>query len=579
MESLGTSQTEVAENSGVMCEMRSAPRQGLWESRLAPFFEKHFLLLCICLIGVASFRVISTYSALSLTSDEPIHLACGMEYVARHVYRIEAQHPPLSRGFQALGPYLAGVRPLGLPDKDDEGYAEIARSGNVGRTIFLMRLGNLPFFLLACLVVCSWSQHAFGKPISVVATGLFTMLPPALADAGLATTDTALGATVGIAFYVAILWVEVPTWRRTVLLGFCTALACLSKFTALGYLPAAASFALIAYLAVRWPGVHELWRQAKRRAIMIPLATVITLLVIWAGYWFSIGITKVPHMPISLRLPAPKFLDGIRAALAHNRLGHPAYLLGEFRTTGWWYYFPVALAVKIPLALLILFALGVFVCLKKRKDPAYLLPLAFSLGILIPAMRSHIDIGMRHIEPIYIALSIISAIGLRQMLQWRSTGAASFLTAGALLIWLAISGAVHHPDYLSYFNEFAFRGPENILVDSNYDWGQDFKLLAGRLHELGVTKFSLASSWQVKHDGELEAWYGLPTIKRANDFIPSPGWTVVSSTYDKSSKFFEYGSSAKEFWYDKAVPKERVGSLLLYYTPLAADTSAPPLAH
>jgi hypothetical protein len=183
---------------------RSAP--GFWDNRLAPFLEKYCVVLCLCLVGIAGVRVISTYPALSLTADEPLHLACGMEYVASHEYTMETLHPPLARAFEALGPYLDGSRPFGLSRTREEGLTILAHSRAFDRTVFLMRLGNLPFFLLACLVVCAWAWRMFGKPIAVLATGLFTLLPTMLADAGLATTDMALGATVGAAFLAAILW-------------------------------------------------------------------------------------------------------------------------------------------------------------------------------------------------------------------------------------------------------------------------------------------------------------------------------------------------------------------------------------
>src|SRR5580704_12975908 len=96
-------------------DLAQTPRPAdLWQARFAPLLEKYFLILCLGFIGIACARVISTYNALSLTTDEPAHLACGMEYLANHVYKIETQHPPLSRLMVALGPYLAGVRPLGL---------------------------------------------------------------------------------------------------------------------------------------------------------------------------------------------------------------------------------------------------------------------------------------------------------------------------------------------------------------------------------------------------------------------------------------------------------------------------------
>ena len=97
----------------------------------------------------------------------------------------------------------------------------------------------------------------------------------------------------------------------------------------------------------------------------------------------------------------------------------------------------------------------------------------------------------------------------------------------------------HHPDYLAYFNGFAGKAPEKILVDSNYDWGQDLKLLAKRLHQLGVKEFSLAAVNGVgmsmpEFDDYLETWYGLPTIKDVDLCSPSPGWNVVSTTVEQT---------------------------------------------
>jgi tetratricopeptide (TPR) repeat protein len=535
---------------------------GFWEARIAPFFEKYCLVLCLALVGIACVRVISTYSALSLTNDEPIHLACGLEYVANHMYTIETQHPPLARAMQALGPYLDGSRPVDPSNPPQEGLSILTHSPNFDRTVSLMRLGNLPFFLLACLVVCAWSWQMFGKAVAVVATGLFTLLPTILADAGLATTDMSLGATVGAAFLAAILWVEKPTWLRGVLWGVCLALALLSKFTALGYVPLTLGLALGCYLVTRRPGWRQLWELARQRAPSFALAAITTGLIIWAAYWFSFGF--VPG--INFSLPAPEFFSGIGSALSHNRYGHPAFLLGESRMTGWWYYFPVALAVKTPIAFLIMLAVGILVSLRERARLVYLFPLAFSLGILLPAMWGRIDIGIRHIEPIYIGLSIIAALGLVQLLQWSRTGAVCALTAGVLVVWMTVSVAAHHPDYLAYFNGFAGKNPEKILVDSNYDWGQDLKLLSKRLHELGVEQFSLVTLDGVMDSYYLQTWYGLPPIKEVDDAAPAAGWTVISPTSAESTRFLWGRSKDLRLWpwYLQIPATERVGALLLY---------------
>jgi len=552
--------------------MHYEPSVSLWR-RFAPLLDKYFLVLCLSLIGLACARVISTYNALSLTVDEPAHFACGLEYLAEHVYLLEPQHPPLPRMMVALAPYAVGSRPLGLPS-GQEGLAVIARSGDVNRTIILMRLGTLPFFFLACLVVCAWSAHSFDRATAVVATALFTLLPTILADAGMATTDMALGATVGMAFLATLLWAEKPTVLRSMMLGFSSALAFLSKFTALGYLPAADILALATYLTAHWPGWKGLGRIAARRAAPLTLAAATACLAIWAAYWFSFGPFQTNWVSSGhLNLPAPAFFEGIRQALGHNRRGHEAYLLGEFRMSGWWYYFPVALAVKTPIAFLLLLALGVFVCLQQRARSAQLLPLAFSLGILAPAMKSHIDVGVRHVEPIYIGFAIVAALGVRQLLEWARAKRAGALAACALVSWMVISVAGCHPDYLAYFNAFACKNPEEVLVDSNYDWGQDMKFLATRLRRLGVKQFYLAELDGVYRADYLEAWYGLPTIREVDTCSPMPGWNVVGATFAKSARFVVYGLSMPRPWYEDAPATERLGPLRLYYIPPGAELS------
>ncbi|MGA8151692.1 MAG: hypothetical protein WB952_12130 [Terriglobales bacterium] len=288
-------------------------------------------------------------------------------------------------------------------------------------------------------------------------------------------------------------------------------------------------------------------------------------------------MSRLPYTNLRVSIPAPEFLDGIRSALNHNRAGHASFLLGDFRTNGWWYYFFVALVVKTPIAFLILLALGTYVCLRERHRPIYLMPLAFTLGILLPSMRSHIDIGIRHVEPVYIGFSVISALGFRQLVQWVRTGFASAITAGTLIVWLTLSVAVHHPDYLAYFNAFAGKMPETILVDSNYDWGQDLKLLGKRLHQLGVKEFALASATDAglsiaeRHDF-LEVWYGLPVINDLDICTPAPGWNVISTTVEQlasrrpGDRFYR-GSKTSKPWYEKMTPDERVGPLLLYNIP------------
>ena len=102
--------------------------------------------------------------------------------------------------------------------------------------------------------------------------------------------------------------------------------------------------------------------------------------------------------------------------------------------------------------------------------------------------------------------------------------------------------------------------------------GQNLHFLAKRLHELGVSEFSLLSLDGVNGNDYLEAWYGLPTIKKVNALNPAPGWNVVSPTIDTIDKFYRpyvlHGCTGLIPWYDEQiVPMEHVGPLKLYYIP------------
>jgi hypothetical protein len=223
-------------------------------------------LLAAALVLLASGRIVSTYDQLSLTFDEPAHLACGMEYVAHHVYRYESQHPPLSRAMIGLGAYLAGGRPHGLAKFTPEGVEIVKASPDPVLTVRLMRAGILPFFWVAALTVFLWAKRYFGPAEAVLATGLFTLLPPVLAHAGLATTDMSLTASLPAAILATILWAQSPGWKMTVLMGVACAFAALTKFSALGYLPASIGLCLAVWLSLHWPGVRELRRLAAARA-------------------------------------------------------------------------------------------------------------------------------------------------------------------------------------------------------------------------------------------------------------------------------------------------------------------------
>jgi Dolichyl-phosphate-mannose-protein mannosyltransferase len=511
-------------------------------ARAGKFTRRHSLALAIALIAIASLRIIATYSVFNHVIDEPAHIACGMEWLSEGTYEYESQHPPLARVMAALLPYLAGGRSHDEDWMVDEGLAILYNGGHYQRTLTLARLGILPFFWLGALVTFAWTRRGFGEVPAVLATLLFTCMPPILAQAGLATTDMALAATLGAAFLAMLVWAENPSWKWTVIFGVVLALSVLSKLSALAFFPAASGIAGIAYAIASRQSPRDLWAITRARLPRLACAILIACLTIWAGYRFSFD-----------KIPAPEFFDGIHDVREHNRLGHPSYFLGKTSETGFRFYYPVLLAVKTPLALLGLAAAGLWVCWKRRAQAEYWMPVAFAAGVLAVASFSRINIGVRHVLPVYITLAMLGAIGAAAL--WER-GAPSRWILAVLIAWMLASSALSHPDYLAYFNELAGRHPEKIAVDSDLDWGQDTARLGARLRELGAKEVAF-DPFVTAH---LEAEHGFPPIKPLDPNRPLPGWNAVSLTKLKLE--------GKGAWANYTQPTERIGKgILLFYIP------------
>ena len=131
-------------------------------------------LLSALLVLIAALRVVSTYTVLSHTVDEPIHLGAGMEWLDHGTITGDASHPPLARVLSAIGPWLAGERWIPPGNTLLDGVAILGRDAHYDRMLALARLGILPLFLLACTIVFLWGNRTGGPLAGLIATFLFT---------------------------------------------------------------------------------------------------------------------------------------------------------------------------------------------------------------------------------------------------------------------------------------------------------------------------------------------------------------------------------------------------------------------
>jgi hypothetical protein len=536
-----------------MTEARSGFKSERW-----PFAVPRLLwwiALLTMLLGIL--RIAATYNVFSATYDEPAHIAAGMQLLDRHEFTYEPLHPPLARIAAALGPYLAGYRSQGGGDMWIEGRRIFyGRSGHPDAELLtLARLGVLPFFLLSLALTWRWTARRVGSGAAALAVILLGNLPVFLAHNGLATTDAVFAATFLLAFFAFLGWLGRPSPVRGLGLGAAVALAVAAKLSALLFLPAACG----AVLAHRWICERKIWRPTKLVAswhgVLAPAAAF--LLTIWVVY----GCKADPFYGIA------SLARGVGELAAFAEEGEFSYFFGQISEHGSWAFFPVLILVKTPIAFLIAFGIGAATLFRSdRRDWRRMAPLLSAAAIVAAVLPSTINIGLRHILPIFPLMAIVAGMGLAPLVAAPLALQRAAL-AGLLLAWQVAETAAAAPDYLAYFNQFAFGQPQRIVVGSDLDWGQDVRRLLAALKERGVSRVHLAlhtSADLRKHD--------FPPFETLYPGEPTTGWIAIS---EQVRAFYCAGYR----WLDPYKPVARIGrSILLYHVPgPPAEPGAPDL--
>lgn len=190
------------------------------------------------------------------------------------------------------------------------------------------------------------------------------------------------------------------------------------------------------------------------------------------------------------RLLPESFIYGFaRAEMKANM--RPSFLLGNYSETGFRSYFLYAFLLKTPLPTLGFIITALVLCLRRRAERRWLV--IFVLGpaglYFLAASMSHLNIGLRHLLPVYPFLYVLAGSLTLELNRWRRTtwavamlAAAGMIAVSSRVVFFPAHGRIWQfvaPHYLAYFNELA-GGPANgfkALVDSNLDWGQDLKNL------------------------------------------------------------------------------------------------------
>ena len=499
---------------------------------------------------LAVVAVVATYGAFNNMYDEPAHIAAGMEWLSRGQYHYDPQQPPLSRVPSALLPWLAGERSHGQENMFVEGRRILGAGDHYARTLTLARLGQLPFLLILLVTTWAWARRLADERTAAIAVVFTAANPNLLAHAGVAGTDIAPAALMPLALLAWVRWLEDPGTRASVAMGAAGAACGLAKFSAIAFwIPAALIVALVA-----------MWRTPKRFVALgglrtfgrpFAIAALTAALLTWAMYRFSVG-------PVGgLTLPAPDFWNGLTLFFARGARGHPSFLLGEVRETGWWYYDLVVLLVKTPVPLLVFATVGAWLVARGRRELEAVALLAGSAAVVLVASLTRVELGVRLLLAIYPMLAILAALAVAWAWE-RSRRSSNRFVIGAFALWTLVDPAVAHPDHIAYFNVFAGPRPERVLVDSNLDWGQDLYRLRDVSRAMG------GDSIRIHYFGTAEfRAVGLERTRRLAPNERPTGWVAASETF-----YAGVWADTSLHWLRQYEPVGRVGrSIRLYRIP------------
>ena len=444
---------------------------------------------------------------LGTTFDETIYIEEGLQ-----LWRT-GSHAGLLR--QGIMPLPADIETLPLYVYENWHGKRLEPARDWLEMLRPARIAALLFWWI--LLVYGWmaGRRLGGQMGGLLAAAFLALEPTMLAHASLATTDVPL--TAGL---LAMLHHFEYSRRstRAWIAGTWFGVALLSKASAALFGPLALVAVEIERLARSPSGgigafertrliVHRLrpfWRELMK---ILLLGSAIAIFVCgsdWQrepGTWWveslSPGFIRhvlrwvVGHLPIF-----PNAIDGLMWQVQHNahaQGANGAYLLGR-TAESFWYYFPVALTIKLSIALLVLpIAIAVIM-------PSALLnwPNLAAATLLTFSPWYRVQIGIRLILPIVALLSIgvaastVTAIRASTLpLVRRSLTVA----AGAGLVSAIYSAIAVWPNALCFTNAL-WGGTEQgykYLADSNYDWGQGLPELA---------------DWERTHSAtELDVWY------------------------------------------------------------------------
>ncbi|PYM10480.1 MAG: hypothetical protein DMF15_01955 [Verrucomicrobia bacterium] len=487
-------------------------------------------VIAILLAALHAVLAITAVMEKSLTFDEPTHLIAGYSYWLKNDYRLDPENGNWPARWATLPLLLS--RPS-FPENAAWKQGDVGRvserflygsGNNSDRVVLLGRSMMAVVGASLCLLIFFCSNRLFGAIGGLISELLAVFDPNLLAHSALVTADIAAAF-----FFTAAVWSYFQLLQRVNRRWFViTALSWAGLFLAKMSAPA---FLLVAVILATLPVLsHEpmtirvnrfdqqvatRWRKLVLVIGLTGALIAIVVTAIWASYAFRFSPfpqnepvrevwnarwqaclsdhTTLETMVAFARdhhLLPEAYLYGF-AFTNKSAMYRPAFLDGEWSNTGFTSFFPRAFLYKTPIPLLLLLIAALVAGFLRwrnawkngsrsailrhlrRLSPIWALVLVYATF----SLTSHLNIGHRHLLPIYPAIFI--ACGACTYFFRTQSGKAVAIFAGAMMCWQIIESSLLRPDYLSYFNQVAggSKAGYKHLVDSSLDWGQDLPIL------------------------------------------------------------------------------------------------------
>ena len=491
----------------------------------------------------------------SSTFDEPMHTVAGAVHRQLKDFRMDIDNPPLWLYWAEI-PNWGHPLPLDLasPNWKQMPRNNVKEWLFTGETLYSTSETDGEGFVRRCrpmqiilgvavgCVLAAFGWQIGGAAAGLIAVVLFAFDPTFLAHTPLVKNDVPI-----TLITIALFWALWHVGRRASL-GTIVAVVLLSaltltiKFSGILLVPVADVLLIVrALMPFDWPVAGRILTKRRSRLAFSILLTLVMGISAYIGVWASYGFrfratstgepidteyllanaagfrahlampdasqqeiieqafknvtddwsTRLTHVALQHKLLPEAWLNGLLVTNERAK-DRPAYLCGQYSTTGWWYYFPLAVLFKTPLATLLAACVLVTSYLIApvfwaRKAKEFLktsgawtvaaVAVPFSVYAVF-AMMSHLNIGVRHILPLYPFGFLAIALGFSHLIRRRRR--LGYVLGGILFVMLIAETALAWPNYLAFFNAACggYRGGFYLLADSNLDWGQDLPLLA-----------------------------------------------------------------------------------------------------